>query len=226
MKFSHRLVSQSVFAALLLSSTNALASDTSFTYSGIYKSLKTAGQTEFSQLSLNFYLKEIGRDEICPTSRVYLSDGENSHDLSVTSDGKLLLPLDKKLKKDHAAITLVTDNDVKCHLAMELAVADFELEDVSNTNMLSWLSQFDAMFAKLAGWPGKYFMPGVVGLKFELEQQPASALTLNGQVIEVSTLANGKNYLTLSRDLINELGPDEINALVTKIKKVTPVLEK
>lgn len=214
-------------AALLLATFNTLASnETSFTYGGIYKSLKTAQKTEFSQLALNFYLRESGTANICPTTRVYLSDGEKSFDLSVTKEGKLLLPLDKKLKQDHAAITLVTDKPVTCHLAMEIAVAKYELEHVTPAKVNQWLSQFHAMYEKLAGWPGKYFMPRITGLKLVLaDNAQGGGVYANGT--EKTILAPPtETTFTIPVELIEQFAKNGKLTFGATIEKVTPILAK
>jgi len=215
--------------ALVLLATPSYAfaqSETSFTYGGIYKSLKTAQHTEFSQLSLNFFLLQSRNGEICPTTRVYLSDGNTSYDLSVTKQGKLLLPLDKKLKQDHAAITLVTDEPVTCHLAMEVAVANFELENVTPSKTKQWLGQFDAMYSTLAGWPGKYFMPKITGLTFKLADVAPGGATYkhDNRIIELASA--GEHQFILSSEQIARFETQDSFELGATVYKVTPNLAK
>jgi len=215
-------------AALLLLalSGNAKAAETSFTYGGIYKSLKTAQQTAFSQLSLGFFLRQTSNGQMCPTTRVYLSDGEQEIDLSVTSQGKLLLPLDKKFKQDHAAITLVTDQAMICHLAMEIAVADFELDTISPVKVKQWLAQFNALYSALAGWPGRYFMPKVAGLTFKLDKQTSGGLQYkhNEQVSRIA--AESAQRFVLSQAEIENFDDEGALLFGANVSKVTPVLEK
>ncbi len=219
-------LSLSALALIFVSSSVMASTETSFTYGGIYKSLKTAQKTEFSQLSLNFFLKETGTTNICPTTRVYLSDGESSYDLSVTKLGKLLLPLDKKLKQDHAAITLVTDKPVTCHLAMEIAVVDYELEQINPKKTGQWLLQFQAMYEKLAGWPGKYFMPEIIGLKFHLAQAERGGGVYHNDGTTTILAEPSKATFIIPVDVLSsfeDTGSLEFGAAVLK---VTPILEK
>lgn len=214
-------------AIALASSFSALATnETSFTYGGIYKSLKTAQQAEFSALSLNFYLKETGTTNICPTTRVYLSDGEKTIDLSVTKAGKLLLPLDKKLKKDHAAITLVTEQVVTCHLDMEIAVADFELEQITPQKLKQWNTQFNAMFAKLAGWPGKYFMPDISALRFVLASKQHDDSRYKDGNEQIKLAPRGASEFLMEASQIDALSDLAIFSFGGAVVKVTPVLAK
>jgi len=210
----------------LLNTTAVYSAETSLTYAGIYKSLKTAQQSGFSQLSLNFYLRKTENNTICPTTRVYLGDGTNEYTLSVTKSGQLLLPLDKKLKQDHAAITLVTPQVTKCHLAMEIAVAEFELDNTSKKNIMSWVDQLNGMYAKLAGWPGKYFMPELVGLKFMLAASDSNKnFWLDDNSKQQLTLDSDGNYtLTIEQlETFEYSGHFEFGA---NLIKVTPILEK
>jgi len=217
----NKLLGAAYVIALSCGSVNA--AETSFTYSGIYKSLKTAQQSEFSQLSLNFYLRQTGSDKICPTQRVYLADGDNKYTLSVTSSGQLLLPLDKKLKQDHAAITLVTEQPIACHLAMEIAVAEFELGQLSKKNVHSWLTQFNGMYEKLAGWPGKYFMPEITGLMFTLKD--GQAYYVSGDKKQPLALDDNKNY-PLTVNQLNKMPTAGHFDFGASLVKVTPILEK
>jgi len=201
------------------------ASQTSFTYAGLYKSLKTSKESAFSQLSLNFLLLENKTNNVCPTDNVSLADGEQRLTVIKAKDGALLLPLDKGLKKDHAAISFKTGKGIGCHLSMEISVADFELESLTKANMLSWLAQFDALYSRLAGWPGRYFMPSVTGLNFKVEGDDASVLIVNGSRT-IETLTISQSALFISRESINELADTNELKVVGELLKVLPRLEK
>ncbi|MDP2561540.1 DUF2987 domain-containing protein [Psychrobium sp. 1_MG-2023] len=210
---------------LLLSGTVQADVETSFTYGGIYKSLKTAQSSEFSQLSLNFVLLENTTKTLCPTSDVYLSDGENRYDISMSDDGELLIPLDKKLKKDRATITLKTPKANMCHLSMQIEVAEFELENTSSRNVKSWVKQLNGLYETLAGWPGKYFMPELTGLVLEFEANGTSAVyrsVTGDQTFKVDS--DGK--LNLSVDTINALDTSGKFVFSQSVVAAKPILEK
>lgn len=211
---------------LLVGSSNVAAVDkkkTSFTYTGLYKSLETSKNSEFSQLSLHFLLLDNKTNERCPTQKVMLSDGEVDHQVMVNDIGALLLPLDKKLKKDHAAISFNTDNDINCHLSMQISVADFELDKLSKTNMMSWLNQFDDIYSTLAGWPGRYFMPSVDGLAIHVNDDKVNVL-VDRKVINELIIKEGR--LLLTREALNELPDNSELVFNSVVKKVLPTLEK
>jgi Protein of unknown function (DUF2987) len=153
-----------------LSGGAAAGVETSFTYSGLYKSLKTASANDYSQIALNFYLFENGKsnDQVCPIEGGYISDGDKKIDLTMNERGQMLLPLDKSLKQDRAAITISTAEKNMCHLSMRIEVASFELVNTSLISVNGWIDQISELFAELAGWPGRYFMPELTGLNFKL----------------------------------------------------------
>jgi len=198
---------------------------TSFTYSGLYKSLKTSKESTFSQLSLNFLLLENKNNSICPVDNVTIADGEQTLKVLMASDGALYLPLDKGLKKDHAAISFKTPKYVGCHLSMEISVAEFELESLTKENMLSWLDQFDALYSRLAGWPGRYFMPSVTGLNFKIIGKNVSA-QIESENNVVKTLPLDQSALYLSRAAIEQLADNSQLRVIGKLDKVLPRLEK
>jgi len=198
---------------------------TSFTYSGLYKSLKTSKESTFSQLSLNFLLLENKNNSICPVDNVTIADGEQTLKVLMASDGALYLPLDKGLKKDHAAISFKTPKDVGCHLSMEISVAEFELESLTKENMLSWLDQFDALYSRLAGWPGRYFMPSVTGLNLKVVgNNPSVQIELDNKVLK--NLEISQSTLYLSRESIEQFADNSQLRVVGQLEKVLPRLEK
>ncbi len=196
---------------------------TSFTYAGLYKSLKTSKQSDFSQLSLHFLLIENKTNERCPTKKVTLSDGELNQQVLLNDQGALLLPLNKNLKTDHAAISFFTDEKISCHLSMEISVADFELDKFSKSNMISWFNQFEDIYSTLAGWPGRYFMPSVNGIAIHTSQKDINVVVDNQNVNQLATV---DNILLLTRDMISNLPNDSELIFNQKIKKVLPTLEK
>ena len=160
----YKLLGGVAIAALMSFSCVSAEKESAFTYTGLYKSLKTSKQSEFSQLKLNFLLLETGSGNLCPTDKVTLGDGEHQYEVLRSKEGALLLPLDKSLKQDHAAIRFTTTSNITCHLSMQIKVADFELDTLTGANLSSWYNQFEALYSTLAGWPGRYFMPEVTAL--------------------------------------------------------------
>jgi len=197
--------------------------ETSFTYTGLYKSLETSKKSDFSQLSLHFLLLDNKTNNRCPTQNIMLSDGEVDHQVMVNETGALLLPLDKKLKKDHAAISFETDESVNCHLSMQIAVADFELDKFSKTNMISWLTQFENIYSTLAGWPGRYFMPSVDGIALYVNENKVDVLV--GKTI-VKELIVEHGRLLLTQETLAALPENSELSFESTVSKVLPTLEK
>jgi hypothetical protein len=224
------LKSMLVFALATIPMVSNAYIETSFTYSGLYKSLKTSKESSFSQLSLQFLLLENKTRKLCPTDKVFIADGEKKLEVLVNTDGALLLPLDKGLKKDHAAISFNTKNDEACHLSMEISVADFEFDNLSQENLLSWLDQFEALYTRLAGWPGRYFMPSVTGINLTLNGNNVSVqVIVNDNTLQKFTLDNlslENKSLYLSRDAIEQLPAGSQLKIVGDLTKVLPRLEK
>ena len=187
------------FAALFSTSAHANV-ETSFTYAGIYSSLKTSQQTQFSQISLNFYLMQKASNTICDTSEIYLSDGEKKVDLIVSNNGQLMLPLYKSFKRDHAAITLLTPSDQACYLSMKIEVSDFEFANTKVSNLLSWAEQMSALYLELAGWPGRYFIPEIIGLDIEFKNDVNASYLGNLQ----QPIENQGKLVYLSLSKLNE----------------------
>lgn len=220
-----------IFLTVLISA-NAVANNvdasshikkTSFTYTGLYKSLEASKKSEFSQLSLHFLLLDNKTNKRCQTEKIMLSDGETEHQVMVNDTGALLLPLDKKLKKDHAAISFETDKAINCHLSMQISVADFELETFSKLDMMSWLNQFEEIYSTLAGWPGRYFMPRVEGIALHVNDNKVDVLV--GKTI-VKQLMIEQGRLLLTRKNLEALPENSKLFFNSAVSKVLPTLEK
>lgn len=196
--------------------------ETAFTYAGLYKSLKTSKKSEFSQLKLNFVLKQTGKDALCPTDAVYLGDGEQQYQVLTDKYGALLLPLDKSLKQDHAAIRFKTAPEITCHLSMKISVAEFELDDVTANNLKSWLGQFKDLYSTLAGWPGRYFMPEVAALSLSFDRA-ASLKIIQAENVIVNEQGND---VSLTTNVIETLTEDALISFNGTLIGVTPVLAK
>lgn len=237
MRLSKKLI---VCSAILFSSSSVVASSidtavndavdstinnkkTSFTYTGLYKSLETSKESEFSQLSLHFLLLDGKTNKRCPTQKIMLSDGEVKHQVMVNDAGALLLPLDKKLKKDHAAISFYTNEAVNCYLSMQISVADFELDKFSKSNLLSWLNQFENIYSTLAGWPGRYFMPSVNGIVIHVDDKKADVL-IDKDITNQLSINNGR--LLLTRETLEALPDNSELTFGHVVNKVLPTLEK
>lgn len=221
-----RLLLGTVLATLLIKPLLAEQTvETSFTYTGLYKSLKTSKESDFSQLKLNFLLLENTTKKLCPTDKVMLGDGENHYQVMMNKAGALLLPLDKGLKKDHAAISFHTKAGIGCHLSMQISVAEFELTNVDKINMQSWFGQFENLYSTLAGWPGRYFMPSVTGLNFYVsEPMTRIDVVVNGKVVKSYDITQSPWYLKKSE--LDELPEGAKLTFSSKINNVLPQLEK
>lgn len=214
-----------ISANVVANSTDTVSNikKTSFTYAGLYKSLETSKKSEFSQLSLHFLLLDNKTNKRCQTQQIMLSDGETEHQVMVNDTGALLLPLDKKLKKDHAAISFETNNAVSCHLSMQISVADFELDTFSKVNMMSWLNQFEDIYSTLAGWPGRYFMPSVDGIALHVNEHEVDVLV--GKTI-IKQLMIEQGRLLLTRKILEALPENSELSFKRAVNKVLPTLEK
>lgn len=219
----YKIVGCAALAALISFSSASAEKESAFTYTGLYKSLKTSKQSEFSQLKLNFLLLETGGTGLCPTNLVTLGDGENKYEVLRSKAGALLLPLDKSLKKDHAAIRFTTAANVTCHLSMEIKVADFELDSLSGANLNSWFNQFEALYSTLAGWPGRYFMPEVTALVLTFDTDTTITLS-DDDTQRVMTTTNGK--LTISREDIALMEKSKKVEVTGRLLSVLPKLSK
>jgi len=221
MKF--KLLASALIAAVASFSSISAEKESAFTYTGLYKSLKTSKQSEFSQLKLNFLLLETGTPRLCPTEKVTLGDGEHKYEVLRGEEGALLLPLDKSLKKDHAAIRFSTAANVTCHLSMQIKVADFELETLSGVRLNLWFKQFEALYSTLAGWPGRYFMPQVTALVLSFDKETEIAF---GDADNKKVLATSHKKLVITHEEIAQLKQSKKAVFNANLVSVLPKLSK
>ena len=218
------LITSALLTASITPSVSA-GVETSFTYNGLYKSIKTASAAQYSQLSLNFYLLKKASNQVCPIESSFLSDGENKLDLLVKANGQMLLPLDKNLKKDHAAITIPPPEKDMCNLRMKIEVASFELENTTVSSVTSWQSQMQALFADLAGWPGRYFMPDVIGLNFNFAASGQHEVYLMDQGQRTLLKRTQSQLIFISTTELERLNQDANLVFSTPLLSVTQQLE-
>ena len=216
-------------AALSLSLAGGVASaqPLEFNYDGLYKSLDTVASGDFSELRLAFYLYEqapgeSGKRKPCRITSGLITDGINEAPLVSAANGELLLPHNDKLKQDKAKVRLELANGQQCALSMQVELADTEMDSFQLKDLHRWHGQMSRLFDTLAGWPGRYFMPDVVGVTLEFAKGTDGEVRLEGD--KRYALDKGLVHLTVAE--LDDLPDDTRVLLPGALVRLAPRLEE
>ncbi|ART79304.1 DUF2987 domain-containing protein [Oceanisphaera avium] len=187
MKFALILPLIAVFASSTLHATT-LEMD----YSGFYKYMAKVDKAKVEQAQLGFYLSRYDGEGLCTiTSGAILVDEEVRGEVNVLAHGQFTLTKDKELDLDKARVVLEVVEDTQCDISIQIQA---NLEQ-GTTNMAA-LREVEAdmyqLLQTMAGWPGKYFVPDLQGIKLNPAQP--------------DTLIQGENQLKLSQSQLAESG--------------------
>ena len=214
--------------SLSLAAGAAAAQPLEFNYDGLYKSLDTVANGDFAELRLAFYLYEqtpdaSGKRRPCRIASGLITDGVNEAPLVSAANGELLLPHNDKLKQDKAKVRLELAGEQQCALSMQVELADTEMESFRLKDLHRWHGQMSRLFDTLAGWPGRYFMPDVVGVTLEFAEGTDGAVTLDGEGAQRYALDKGLVHITV--DELDDLPENTRVLLPGQLVRLAPRLE-
>lgn len=172
-------------------------------YSGFYKYLAKVKKAKVEQAELGFYLSRADGQGLCTIeSGVIRVDDEVRGQVTVLPHGQFTLTEDKELDLDKAKVILEVVEQTQCNISIQI-----QSNLVAGNKSLSELRAIEddmyRLLQKMAGWPGKYFVPELQGLTLN----PAVP---GGQVA-------GKEQLKLSQAQLTETGSLNLPAV-----RITP----
>jgi len=163
----------SVFVAAVLccSLLAPVAADTQFNYDGFYSRLKKSEKVEYSDITLAFMLQQQATTLPCDVNTARITTDISDDELTVASNGELVLPYSELLNSRKALILLKQPEGAKaCDLNFRLR-SKLPLDAaIEWPQLVKMHQQFDGLLKDLAGL-GKYFLPQMTGVTLQFERE-------------------------------------------------------
>ncbi|MBO1519449.1 DUF2987 domain-containing protein [Oceanisphaera pacifica] len=188
---------------LALPSSQLQAAPLELGYSGFFKYMAKVKKSKVEHADLGFYLSRTDGQGLCQIeSGVVTVDDEIRGEVEVLPHQQFLLPKDKDLDLDKAIVALEMAGTTECDISIQIQ-SNLEGGDVTHTDLRAVEQDMYVLLQKMAGWPGKYFVPELQGITLT----PA----MPGQDI------NGQSQLKLSQAQLAEEGSFNLPAV-----RITP----
>ena len=170
---------------VVLSASQVQAAPLELGYSGFYKYMAKVKKARVEHAELGFYLSRSDGQGLCAIeSGVVRVDDNIRGEVSVLPHGQFVLPEDKELDLDKAVVALEMADGHECDISIQIQ-GNLAGGDVAMGQLRQVEDDMYRLLQKMAGWPGKYFVPELQGLK------------LNPAVPEQQI--NGKSQVTLNQ---------------------------
>ncbi|WP_375054867.1 DUF2987 domain-containing protein [Zobellella sp. DQSA1] len=153
-----------LMAVLALAGTVVQAEPLSLGYSGFYKHMETVAKARVEQATLGFYLSRQDGQGLCHIeSGTVQVAGAIRGEVEPLPHGQFLLPFDKQLDLDKAVVILEVEQPQRCDISIRIQ-AELPAGDTSLAELRQVRDEMHLLLQKMAGWPGKYFVPELKGL--------------------------------------------------------------
>ncbi|WP_417614426.1 DUF2987 domain-containing protein [Oceanisphaera sp.] len=193
-----------MIATLVALSTSQLqAAPLELGYSGFYKYMAKVKKSRIEHAELGFYLSRADGQGLCTIeSGVIRVDDTIRGEVTVLPHGQFVLPEDKELDLDKAVLALEMmgshDCDISVQIQSNLAGGEVALSELHQVE-----DDMYRLLQKMAGWPGRYFVPELKGIKLT-PAKPEQRI-------------NGERQLTLTQEQLAEEG-----SLTLPAVRITP----
>lgn len=153
-----------MMVVLALVATGAQAESLTLGYSGFYKHMETVVKARVEQATLGFYLSRQDGQGLCHIeSGTVMVATDLRGRVDVLPHGQFLLPFDKQLDLDKAVVILEVEQPQRCDISIRIQAA-LPAGDTSLAELRQVRDEMHRLLQKMAGWPGKYFVPELKGL--------------------------------------------------------------
>lgn len=198
-----RFISLCTALAASLSAAQLQAQTIALDYSGFYKYLEKVEKAKVEHAELGFYLTRADGQGLCSIeSGDVRVDEELKGAVTILPHGQFIIPEDKELDLDKAKVVLAVRDETQCDISIQIQ-ANLDAGEIAMSTLRQVEDDMYRLLQKMAGWPGKYFVPELQGLK------------LNPAVL--ATQVQGKEQLKLSQAELAEEGSLSLPAV-----RITP----
>ncbi|GAA3530008.1 DUF2987 domain-containing protein [Zobellella aerophila] len=186
---------------LILATRPALAQTLELGYSGFFKHMKTVQKAKVEQAELGFYLSQADGGGLCTILAGGVRvDGEQRGEVTLLPHGQFILPYDKQLDLDKAVVALELAEQEQCDISIQIQ-AQLEGGRLELVQLRQVRDEMQTLLAKMAGWPGRYFVPEIRGLHLAPATE-GGALTVDGVKTESGRLSLGDEQLAGEGSLV------------------------
>ncbi|WP_368484861.1 DUF2987 domain-containing protein [Pseudoalteromonas sp. SD03] len=148
-----KLVTTIATCFLAIAANNTYAKEFVMSYDGFYDRLKVVNKGDFQYARVNFYISDIGTNEVCSIKSGTILTEKNEYPLNYTDKAQLLLPYDKQLDTDKAVIVVQPKNPVHdCQLKLQIEANELEGLTFSKQSLLTINNELEALLTDLSGF--------------------------------------------------------------------------
>ena len=138
---------------LAVAASSAVAKEFVMSYDGFYDRLKVVNKGDFQYARVNFYISDIGTNEVCSIKSGTILTEKNEYPLNYTDKAQLLLPFDKQLDTDKAVIVVQPQNPVHdCQLKLQIEANELEGLALSKQSLLVINNELEELLTDLSGF--------------------------------------------------------------------------
>ena len=150
----NKMVLKLVTASFLaVAASSAVAKEFVMSYDGFYDRLKVVNKGDFQYARVNFYISDIGTNEVCSIKNGTILTEKNEYPLNYTDKAQLLLPFDKQLDTDKAVIVVQPKNPVHdCQLKLQIEANELEGLALSKQSLLVINNELEELLTDLSGF--------------------------------------------------------------------------
>jgi len=138
---------------LAVAASSAVAKEFVMSYDGFYDRLKVLNKGDFQYARVNFYISDIGTNEVCSIKNGTILTEKNEYPLNYTDKAQLLLPFDKQLDTDKAVIVVQPKNPVHdCQLKLQIEANELDGLALSKQSLLVINNELEELLTDLSGF--------------------------------------------------------------------------
>lgn len=138
---------------LAVAASSAVAKEFVMSYDGFYDRLKVVNKGDFQYARVNFYISDIGTNEVCSIKNGTILTEKNEYPLNYTDKAQLLLPYDKQLDTDKAVIVVQPKNPVHdCQLKLQIEAKELDGLALSKQSLLVINNELEELLTDLSGF--------------------------------------------------------------------------
>ncbi|KPZ64844.1 hypothetical protein AN392_01953 [Pseudoalteromonas sp. P1-16-1b] len=138
---------------LAVAASSAVAKEFVMSYDGFYDRLKVVNKGDFQYARVNFYISDIGTNEVCSIKNGTILTEKNEYPLNYTDKAQLLLPFDKQLDTDKAVIVVQPKNPVHdCQLKLQIEAKELDGLALSKQSLLVINNELEELLTDLSGF--------------------------------------------------------------------------
>ena len=206
---------------LAVAASSAVAKEFVMSYDGFYDRLKVLNKGDFQYARVNFYISDIGTNEVCSIKNGTILTEKNEYPLNYTDKAQLLLPFDKQLDTDKAVIVVQPKNPVHdCQLKLQIEANELDGLALSKQSLLVINNELEELLTDLSG----FFVSKLMW--FLLPEQKGVVVTFNAPKQfddERITCEESVCYFEVIDSWQNDT---KVLADINEVVKVTPWISK